>query len=66
MLLDLLLLNKNSVVSYEEIEIELWEKENDVMTSMALRTLVKNLRKKTSREHIENISGLGYKLNLKS
>ncbi|WP_226896491.1 helix-turn-helix domain-containing protein [Poseidonibacter ostreae] len=62
MFLDLLILNQDKIVSYEKIERELWESEEEVMTSMALRTLVKNLRKKTSKEYIQNISGLGYKL----
>jgi len=63
MLLELLLLNKNRTVSYETIEFAIWENEGDVMSPMALRTLVKGLRKKINKDCIQNISGLGYILN---
>lgn len=61
-LLDLLILYKNNVVTYEVIEYEVWEKNDEIMTSTALRTVIKNLRKKIEFNLIENISGLGYKL----
>lgn len=62
LLLDLLLKNKNSIVSYETIEEAVWNDYWEVMTSYALRTVVKNLRKKVGKEMIENISGQGYRL----
>ncbi len=61
-LIDLLLANQNRVVTYSEIEQHVWMQYDEVMTSMALRTVVKNLRKKISTDFIKNISGQGYKL----
>ena len=61
-LIDLLLANQNRVVTYSEIEQNVWMQYDEVMTSMALRTVVKNLRKKISTDFIKNISGQGYKL----
>jgi len=61
-LLDLLLLHKNNLVSYDLIEYEIWEKFDELMTSSALRTVIKNLRKKLFYDLIKNVSGFGYKL----
>lgn len=61
-LLDLLILNQNKIVTYSEIERCVWDEYDEVMTSMALRTIIKNLRKKTSSKFIENISGQGYRV----
>lgn len=61
-LLDLLMDNKNKVVPYEQIEQKVWYDYDEVMTPTALRTVIKNLRKKSSSEFIANSSGLGYKL----
>lgn len=62
MLLDILIKNQNRVVSYVEIEHEIWY--NKVMTSDSLRTLVRKVRKVVGKEVIENISKTGYKINL--
>ena len=64
-LVDLLVCNQNRVVTYYEIESQVWTEYDEVMTSMALRTIIKNLRKKISSDVIENISGQGYKLSIK-
>ncbi len=64
LLLELLLEHENRVVSYETIEQTVWGDYWEVMTSYALRTVVKNLRKKIGKEKICNISGQGYKLEL--
>jgi len=61
-LINLLLLNKNRVVSYSEIEQNVWMAYDEVMTNMALRTVIKNIRKKIPLDFIKNISGQGYKL----
>ncbi len=58
---------KESVFHRNDIEIVLMyspvcQQFDEVMTSMALRTVVKNLRKKISTDFIRNISGQGYKL----
>ena len=59
LLLNLFLKNKNKVLSYEEIEYHVWD---DVTSQEALKSLIKDLRKKTSKELIQNISKIGYKL----
>jgi two-component system, OmpR family, response regulator VanR len=51
----------NNTVSYEEIDKYIWE---GSMTHDALRSLVKELRKKTYKDLIKNISGIGYRFNL--
>ncbi len=61
-LMDLLVQNKNKVITYSQIEQEVWLKNDEVMSQSALRTVVKNLRKKSPVNFIENISGTGYKL----
>lgn len=62
MLLDLLLKNRNSVVTYKDIENDVWQ--GRPMAQASLRSLVKLLRKNVPRELISNISGVGYKLTL--
>lgn len=61
-LLDLFLDHKNSLISYEKISYFIWEKDDKQMSENSLKTLIKNLRNKTSKDLIINISGLGYKL----
>ena len=55
-----LFIKKDALVSYEEIEAELWP--NDYMSLNALRLLIKNLRKKLPDGVLKNIQGVGYKL----
>jgi len=61
-LLLLLLDNKNRYVSYEEIENYVWKE--FPMTKDALKTLVKYLKQKISKEIISNLTGVGYKINV--
>jgi len=60
--LKLLVMNKNRVVSYEEIEQHVWD--NEYMSINSLRTTIGFLRKKIPFNCIKNISNMGYKLNL--
>lgn len=61
LLLNLLIKNKSNVVSYENIEYHVWE---EMSTSKeAFKSLIKDLRKKTSKDLIVNISGIGYKID---
>jgi len=57
--LELLLRNSQRVVTYEEMEREIWDNN---MSSAAVRSLVRNLRKKLPEDAIENISKIGYKV----
>lgn len=55
-----MLLHKDSIITYEEIEEKLWE--NEYMSLNALRLMIKNLRKKLPEGILKNIQGIGYKL----
>jgi len=58
--LSLLLKNKNRIVTYEEIEEEVWGCE--CMSIKSLRTTIGTLRKKIPFNAIHNISNMGYQL----
>lgn len=60
LLLNLLIKNYPNIVTYEEIEYHLWE--NVSVSKEAFKSIIKDLRKKTSKELIKNISLTGYKL----
>jgi len=59
--LNYMILNENKAVSYEELDENIWK---GSMTNDALRSVVKELRKKTYKQLIKNISGIGYRINL--
>lgn len=59
--LDFLIKNRTKALSYEEINTEVW---NNLMTQDALRSLIKEIRKKTYKEIIKNVSGIGYRIDL--
>lgn len=58
----LLLKNKDRYVTYVEIENFVWN--DDVMTKDAIKTLVKNLKKKMPSDLIVNLTGTGYKIGI--
>lgn len=58
--LEVLIQNQNRVVNYDELQDKVWG--DDVMTDSALRSLVRNLRKKLPTDLIFNLSGVGYRL----
>lgn len=60
--LELLLHNKQRIVTYEELQTHIWQ--DDVMTDSALRSLVRNLRKKLPKDFITNLSGVGYRFEM--
>ena len=59
--LDFLIKNRTRALSYEEINTEVWD---GFMTQDALRSLIKEIRKKTYKEIIKNVSGIGYRIDL--
>ncbi len=59
MFLEVLISNQARVVNYEEFQDKVWG--DDVMTDSALRSLVRNLRKKLPTDIIFNLSGVGYR-----
>ncbi len=55
--------NKNRPVSIDELSINIWGYENSP-TPATIRTYIKNLRKYLGEDTIENIKGVGYKINI--
>lgn len=62
LLIELLLKNKNQIVSYSTIEKTVWQ--NSPMSIEALRTMVRTIRKKTYSSIISNINAHGYKMEI--
>jgi len=60
LLLKLLCHNIDTTFSYEEIEYQVWG--NKSMSISAIRSVVRDLRKKLGSGYIVNISGSGYRL----
>ncbi|CUU72376.1 response regulator transcription factor [Campylobacter hyointestinalis] len=56
---EVLIKNQRKITTYEELQSRVWGA--DIMTDSALRSLVRNLRKKLPTDIIINISGLGYR-----
>ncbi len=61
LLLELLLKNKEVIVSFKQIEHHVWD---EPATPDAIRMVIVGLRKKLYPTCIENLKGLGYRLNL--
>lgn len=59
--LELLCSNINRAVTYEEIQTYIWY--DSFMSGDAIRSLVRALRKKLPDGAVENLSGIGYKIN---
>ena len=60
--LEMLIKNSHRIITYQEIEKIVWN--DNMMTTGALRSLVRNLRKKLPLNLIDNLSGVGYRLIL--
>lgn len=60
-LINLFIQNPNRVITYDELEYHIWD--NDC-TQAALKSLIRDFRKKTYKTILQNFSGIGYKLNL--
>lgn len=58
LLMNLFLINKNKIVTYENIQNYVWEGEYASLD--AIRTLIKRLRKKLSKPYISSSSNKGY------
>jgi len=56
----LLLQNQKKITTYAQIENTLWD--GKVMSSEALKTFIKDLRKKVTIEFLENLPQEGYRL----
>ena len=63
LIINLFLMNKNELVSYESIQNYVWEGE---YTSLdAIRTLIRRLRKKLPKSYVKASSNRGYYFNIK-
>lgn len=60
--LELLCLNSNRVVAYEEIENKIWY--DSYMSDDAIRSLTRNLRRKLPANTLNNVSKIGYKISM--
>ena len=60
-LLYLLISNWKRVVTYEEINNYVWK---SLMSDNALRSVIKDLRNRISKDCIKNVSGMGYQIKL--
>ena len=61
--LDILFSNINQTLNYNDIVIHVWDDfENDKIH--ALKTMIKKLRKKLPENTIENVYGIGYRVNI--
>ena len=60
--MDLLAHHHNRTLTYQEIEDAIWPFEG--MSQDAIRSLVRGLRKKVPEGAIENVSGVGYRLQV--
>lgn len=59
--LELLCLNNKRVVTYKEIEHKIWY--DSYMSEDAIRSLVRNLRKKLPKDTLENAAKVGYRIS---
>ena len=57
-----LLIQKNRIITYEEMENIIWNE--DIMTPNAMRLFIKNFRKKLPTSALKNVQGTGYRLVL--
>jgi len=60
--IELLIQHKQRIVTYDELQEHIWQ--NDIMTDSAVRSLVRNLRKKLPYDFIKNFSGIGYRIEM--
>lgn len=58
--LNLLCFHDNRIVTYEEIEQKIWY--DSMMSEDAIRSLVRNLRRKLPKDSLNNLSKVGYKI----
>ncbi len=63
-LFEYLLEHKNSIISCEQIEEYLWGYDSEPHSNEAIKSLIKELRKKIGKDVIKNIYGLGYRLEI--
>ncbi len=56
-----LIKESDKAIDYNQINKEIW---NNAMSQDALRSVIKEIRKKTYKELIKNISGMGYRIDL--
>ncbi len=63
LLINFLIQNPGKILTYEVLEYHIW---NNECTQAALKSLIRDFRKKTFKNIIKNYSGRGYKLQLEN
>lgn len=53
--------NLGKIVTYDDLLYEVWD-DYEIPNKQTLKTMITNLRKKTPRELIHNVYGIGYKI----
>jgi DNA-binding response OmpR family regulator len=61
--LSILCSNPNKTFTYDDIIFDVWYEDEDNKTD-ALKTIIKNLRKKLPENTIKNVFGIGYKVEV--
>lgn len=59
LLINMFIRNPDRILSYQEIEYTIW---NNEVSNGAFKSLIRDLRKKTFKTFITNVSGVGYRL----
>jgi len=62
-MLTLFFVNPQRIMSYEDIIYELWDEYTESRVN-SIKTLIKKLRQKLPKGTIENVFGVGYKINI--
>jgi len=63
-LLDFMMIQINTIVTFESIEELIWGREDGIDTYSSLSHLLKRLRKKLPKELLESIYGEGYRISI--
>lgn len=59
-ILEFFIERKDSLISYDTLQNEIWQ--DEIMTENSIRSQIRNIRQKTHNKIFTNVSGIGYKL----
>jgi DNA-binding response OmpR family regulator len=60
LLLEFFIQHQKTLITYEMLETSIWQ--DGSMTADAIRSQIRNIRNKTHKDIVKNVSGIGYKL----
>lgn len=61
LLINYFIQNQDRVITYEELQYHIWD---DLTTQVALKSLIRDFRRKTFKDIIKNFSSTGYKFQI--